>query len=290
MLRPLYLALGILLLTGCASKEDTREEKGLPVVTVSVAPQAWFIDQIGGELVETRIMVPRGSNPEEYDPAPREIASLEESDLYIYTGVLPFEEVWAGHVEGSQTRTANLAEILPEKLLFPEGKHEETRGGHAHGDPHFWSSFEGGRFLAQTTYEELLELLPSDSLVLRERYLKVIEKIEGLREEALNAFGSRDEGKAFLIYHPSLTAFAQEMGLTQIAVEYEGKEPTPMHLSRIVEEAERLGAKVMLIQKEFNPENARSIAGEVHAETVEINPYDYDWEAQMRLLTEALSK
>ena len=288
----IFFWLLISLLFGCAGeKKDGGNRKEEPTVVVSVAPQAWFVDQIAGDLVQTHVMVPNGTNPEEYDPAPRDIAALEESDLFIYTGTLPFEMVWVERLSALEKREVNVSERLPHSLLYPEEEGEGDAEGHSHplGDPHFWSSFEGGEILARITYEELLSLLPGDSLLLKEGYQRLDEKIKELKEEAFAALGKEGTPKAFLIYHPSLTAFSKETGLTQIAIEYEGKEPAPGRLALVTEEAVRLGAEVMLIQAEFNPENARSIARQIGAKTVEINPYDSDWERQMRLLIHALT-
>ena len=233
-------------------------------------------------------MVPRAANPEEYDPSPRDIARLEESALFIYTGTLPFEMSWVSRLTGSGTEVLNLAERMPHDLLFPG---EEAHGeGHTHpfGDPHFWTSFEGGRQIAAATFEALVALLPADSTVLRQNYEALLLKIASLEEESQKAYASDTVPRAFLIYHPSLSAYSREMGLRQLVIEEDGKEPSPRHLASVLREATEAGVKTVLVQKEFNPSGSRSVAKELAIRTVEINPYDYDWEGQMRLLLSAL--
>lgn len=282
------LVLGLVLVS-CGGKNDTTDASK-PTISVSVAPQAWFAEQIAGDLVSVHTMVPRGANPETYDPAPLDIARLEESALFIYTGTLPFEISWIDHLSGSGTRTLNLSEQMPHSLLFPEEDSEVEMHAHPLGDPHFWTSFEGGRKIAETTYRALLALLPSDSARLTNNYEALDKKISTLREEARQALKETQVPKAFVIYHPSLTAFSRELGLRQIVIENNGKEPSPGDLAKVLEEASKSGAKVMMIQQEFNPANSRSIAQELSLKEVEINPYDYDWEAEMRHLISALSE
>lgn len=235
-------------------------------------------------------MVPRVANPEEYDPSPLDIARLEESVLFIYTGTLPFERTWIDRLSGTETKVLNLAERMSHGLLFPV---EEAHGdGHTHplGDPHFWTSFEGGRQIAEVSFESLVGLLPGDSTVLRKNYEALLAKISDLENESREAYASDASPKAFLIYHPSLTAYSREMGLRQLVIEEDGKEPSPRHLASVLHEAAAAGVKTVLVQKEFNPSGSRSAAKELSIKTVEINPYDYDWEGQMRLLVSALTE
>lgn len=276
-------------LVSCGEK-STNNGTDKPFVTVSVAPQAWFVDQISGGLVTARPMVPRAANPEEYDPSPLDIARLEESALFIYTGTLPFEIAWIDRLSGTETKVLNLAERMPHDLLFPG---EEAHGdGHTHplGDPHFWTSFEGGRQIAEVSFQALVGLLPGDSTVLRKNYEALLAKISDLEDESREAYASDAFPKAFLIYHPSLTAYSREMGLRQLVIEEDGKEPSPRHLASVLHEAAVAGVKTVLVQKEFNPSGSRSAAKELSIKTVEINPYDYDWEGQMRLLVSALTE
>ena len=57
--------------------EPTANDR-LPVF-VSILPQQFFVQQIGGERVEVRVMVAPGANPATYEPTPRQItkASLK---------------------------------------------------------------------------------------------------------------------------------------------------------------------------------------------------------------------
>ena len=93
----------------------------------------------------------------------------------------------------------------------------------------------------------------------------------------------------FVIYHPSLTEFAEEFDLHQLVVEQDGKEPTPQQIQALIEEARRQGVRVVFIQQEFDSKLIQSIASELGARTVLINPLDGNWEAQLRGIAHALS-
>ncbi|MCK9995180.1 MAG: zinc ABC transporter substrate-binding protein, partial [Candidatus Krumholzibacteria bacterium] len=82
--------LGLLLLgTACLAPTATF---AAPIkITVSILPQAWFVEQIGSDLVEVSVLVGPGHSPAIYEPTPRQMADLEQADLFLAAGV-PFEQ------------------------------------------------------------------------------------------------------------------------------------------------------------------------------------------------------
>jgi len=79
--RAFALWVGLLLLgTACLNPTATL---AAPVkVTVSILPQAWFVEQIGGDLVEVSVLVGPGHSPAIYEPTPRQMATLEQANLF----------------------------------------------------------------------------------------------------------------------------------------------------------------------------------------------------------------
>src|SRR3989338_9139671 len=55
-------------------------------VVTSFYPLAYFASEVGGERVEVRNITPSGAEPHDFEPSPREIASLMDADLFIYNG------------------------------------------------------------------------------------------------------------------------------------------------------------------------------------------------------------
>ena len=119
-------------------------------------------------------------------------------------------------------------------------------------------------------------------------YARFSERLSRINRE-IQAQLTTLPSRAFVIYHPSLTEFAEEFDLHQLVVEQDGKEPTPQQIQALIEEARRQGVRVVFIQQEFDSKLIQSIASELGARTVLINPLDGDWEAQLRGITRALS-
>ena len=59
------------------------------VVFVSIAPQKYFLQQIGRQRVEVQVMVQPGASPATYEPKPRQMAAISRTRIYFAIGV-PF--------------------------------------------------------------------------------------------------------------------------------------------------------------------------------------------------------
>lgn len=94
--------------------------------------------------------------------------------------------------------------------------------------------------------------------------------------------------KAFLIYHPTLTYFAQDYGLTQIAIETDGKEPSPAQLVRLIRLCKEKQVRTIFVQQEFDRRNAELIAQETGTHLVDINPLSYEWKEEMLKIARTL--
>jgi hypothetical protein len=53
----------------------------LPVF-VSIAPQRYFVQQIGRDLVDVQLMVQPGADPHTYEPKPKQMVAITKASLY----------------------------------------------------------------------------------------------------------------------------------------------------------------------------------------------------------------
>jgi zinc transport system substrate-binding protein len=64
---------------------------GTPLeVFVSILPQAYFVERIGGPSVEVRVLVGPGQSPHAFDPTPQQMARLADARIFFAAG-WPFE-------------------------------------------------------------------------------------------------------------------------------------------------------------------------------------------------------
>jgi len=78
--------------------------------------------------------------------------------------------------------------------------------------------------------------------------------------------------KAYMIYHPALNYFIKDYNVEEVAVEYEGKEPTAQQIKEIIDEAKEHKITTILVQPQFPKQSIEIIAKEVpNAKIVEFN-------------------
>lgn len=267
-------------------------------VTVTVAPQRWLVDQIGGELVSTQVMVPAGADPHTYEPRPSQLVMLASSRLYLTIG-LPIEYAWAKRF---QCINPNLAVIsmdqglkrLPMTAALPLTGDSNT--GHHPGpacsdehhqsnglDPHVWTSPANMLHMAITVRDILMAQDPAHKAEYAAGCQSVSTRILALDGELRSLFTSLPQGKRhFIMYHPAWGYFARDYGLTQIPVEMEGKEPGLRALSGLIDYARAHRITTIFVQPQFSKKSAQTVAEAIGGTVFPADPLADDWEANIR--------
>jgi zinc transport system substrate-binding protein len=261
----------MLIIMSCRQQSANSGEK---IITVSIAPFKYFVEEIAGNDFEVNVMVPAGSNPHIYEPFPEQINKLRKSVAYISNGYLGFEMTWLDRFYGTNKKMKKLS--LGDKIdpLVSEHRHE---GEHVEGaDPHYWVSPKCALIMASSVKEFICQLNPAQKQKYENNYQSLVSKILEIDKKAQNSF-SGIKSRSFMIYHPNLGYLARDYGLEEIPVEFEGKEPTPSRMRDLIDRARKERLKIIFVQKEYDTKNARAIADEIGAEIKIIDPLSEDW-------------
>jgi len=277
-MRKFLLLIGLVcLLLSCSNKIQQEN-----IITVTIEPQRYFTKQLADSLFRIECMVPAGTSPETYDPTPAQMANLSRSKAYFCIGHIGFEEAWLNRLKQNYPQIPFFDNSQGISLITSEHSHE---GG---VDPHTWSSPKAARVIAQNMYNAFVTI---DS-VNKDRYAvnlqRLLEKIDTV-DEKITQLLSHSSQKAFIIYHPALTYFARDYGLTQYSIEADGKEPSPEQLKTLMEAVKEKGIKTVFVQQEFDRKNAELVAKGTGCRLIVINPLSYDWEKEMLHIAQALS-
>jgi zinc transport system substrate-binding protein len=92
------------------------------------------------------------------------------------------------------------------------------------------------------------------------------------------------------VYHPAFGYFFDTFGITQIAVEIAGKEPTQKELMSLIDRAQKEHAKVIYTQAQFSENAAKAVASAIGAAVVPIDPLAGKWLENLAAMGQALSK
>jgi len=244
------------------------------IITVSIAPFKFFIEEIAGDDFKVNVMVPGGANPHIYEPFPEQIRKLRRSLAYISNGYLGFEMTWLDRFYETNRTMKRLS--LGDKIdpLMSEHRHE---GDHVEGaDPHYWVSPKCAMIIAFSVKEFLCELDTLQKQKYETNYQNLLTRIQDVDKKAQELF-SGVKNRSFMIFHPNLGYLARDYGLEEISVEYEGKEPPPSRMKELIDRARENGLKTIFVQREYDTKNAKAIAHEIGAVVKIIDPLSEDW-------------
>lgn len=290
----LLVLAGLLPLAGCAGDRvaSAGTAKDAPLlVAVSVPPQAWLVERIGGSRVRTEVMIPPGYSHVDVPLTPRQMRTLSRAALYIKVGhpAFEFESVQLGPLLASLPglRIVDMSQGMHLLAGAREGEaghvHDQDEHGHAGGDPHVWVSPDTFAVAAVNVARALEEADPGHAAEYRAHLRTALAEIRAVDQEVRRQLaGTEPARRKFMVYHPTWGYFARQYGLEQIAIEFEGKEPSAVRLIHLIEEARREGVKVIFVESGFPRESAQIIAEAVGGRVVTADPQDKDWPGNLR--------
>jgi zinc transport system substrate-binding protein len=273
----LWCLLAALTLCSCG---DSRKPQARHTVAVSIEPLRYFVDEIAQGRVDVITMVPRGSSPETYEPTPRQMTDLTRCSAYLRIKVLPFDALWL----------PRMRQNLPQMQVMDADSGLSVRTGNdgLTQDPHIWMSARNAHLIAGNIAQALCHVDPANAATYQtnaKRLQSHIAQVDSTVRRLLA--GSRH--RTFAIYHPALLYFAADYGLTQLALENGGKEPTAAQMKMLIRQCRAQGVHSILVQQEFTEHNAEIVAKETGARIVSINPLNYRWDEEMIHIAKELS-
>jgi zinc transport system substrate-binding protein len=300
-----FAILVILFFWGCGPAEkDTGniEKSGREKirVTVSILPQQYFVRRIAADKAVINVMIPPGHSPATYEPTPQQVKELSGSRIYFRIGHIAFEKAWMGHIEAANpgmkiVDTSKGVQLLRIDPGHAAGHHaEEVSPGeaardheHTGVDPHIWLSPEAVKVQAKNILDCFLEFDPENRNFYEEQCAAFCADINRLNEE-LHAVVKNLRGKKIMVFHPAWGYLARDLGLLQIPIEVEGKEPNPADLKRVIDIAGAEGIRVIFVQRQFATHTAEAIAREIDGKVVVLDPLAPDWLNNMKKIGEIL--
>lgn len=186
------------LLSGCAYGKKKNDGK-ISVVTTCFPPYD-FARAVAGDTADITMLLSTGSEAHSYEPTPRDIAEIQNCDVFICIG--GEDEVWVDSIlkavdNDSMTviRLFDYAELLEEEAVAgasPDGHdhhHHHDKNDHEHdgevnennADGHIWTSPENAVKCVQAIEDAFCEKYIENSEFYRsnaEEYIKRLEQLD----------------------------------------------------------------------------------------------------------------
>ena len=269
---------------------------------VSILPQQYFIERIGGDLVQVQVLVKPGQSPATYRVTPRQMDQLGRADVYFRIGV-PFERSLLPKIKAVRpdllivdTREGvDLLDMASPHThdVSQEPAHLETEE-HAEEvfwgkDPHIWLDPVRVKIQARTIAETLIALSPAEKKRFGTNLRAFCKELDALHKK-LGARLAPFRGKTFYAYHPAYGYFADAFGLRQEAVEQEGKGPGLRSTEAIVTCMKQEGIRTLFVQPQFSQRQAAAIAARAGATVVPLDPLALDYPGNLQAMADAVAR
>lgn len=252
-----------------------------PIVSVSIAPQTYFVQKIAGNSVEINEIIPPNTNEHNIDFKPSVMAKLEKSALYFTIG-LEFERVM---LEKFKDLAKNLQIVDTRnniKLIHADHSHEEAHHDHDNegADPHIWLDPVLVKTQAKTIAKALSEKYPQNAKLYQTNLTRFEKELDEL-DQQIQALLQHKKHSKFVVYHPSWAYFAARYDLVQIPVEIEGKEPKIKDLQVLIDLTKKEKIDTIFVQKGFPQDVAKTLAKECNAKVEEIDHLARSWSNEL---------
>jgi len=256
------------LAAGCSSSQPTVESDNSKVqVFVSILPQAYFAEKVGGEHVQVSVLIPPGADPHTYEPTPQQMKDLARADLYLKVGTIEFEDLWMNRITDVNQEMPVVDTSQSIALID--------------NDPHIWLSPALVKKQADSIYQALSEIdaahQPDYQRNLQAFQNELDELNQDIKEELADI-----KHKELLVFHPAWRYFCEDYGLQEIAIEKDGKEPTAQEMAQIINNAKQKGIRAVIVSPQHSTHEAEAIARDLGGEVITVDPLARDYTSNLR--------
>lgn len=291
-----HLAIVILLLSFLLIAMSFPANAADPIqVVVSIRPQIYVVQQLGGDLVNVTSMLPEGAFPGVYEPTSQQMQDLSTADMYVRIKV-PYEIAWWEKMAAANPKM-HMVDATTGVDFIEAGAHQHEDAGEKqeqpheqHGrDPHIWLSPRLVKIQAENIYRGLIAVDPANKdayTANKEAFLKTLDRLDVEIQGQLAHLKTRK----FMIFHPAWTYFARDYNVEQVPVEIEGKEPSAKEMAALMKIAQAEHITTIFVQPQTSRRSADVIAQQIGIQVVILDPLAANWLDNMRHVTRVLAE
>ena len=205
-------------------------------------------------------MVPRGTDPHQYDPKPNDTQAVEKADLVFYNGLnLETGKGWFDKLiknSRKEDSTFMVSQGVTPIHLSEKGKESEE-------DPHAWLNIQNGIIYAQNIEKELSKKDPQHKEDYQKNLKAYTDKLQQLDTEAKAKIATiPEEDRILVTSEGAFKYFSKQYGLTaeyiwEINTDNQG---TPAQLNRINTIVKDKNVKALFVETSVSPKTMESVS------------------------------
>ena len=262
---------------------------------VSILPLKTFVDKIGGDKVETTVMVQAGASPHNYEPKASQMKAISKANVYFSIEV-EFEKVWIEKFQ-NQNKKLIISDVVYNlnKTIVQMHHHKHEDGekcrhlGGIELDPHIWIDPIHVKKIVHNIYTTLATVDPKNIDFYKKNLDNYIKELETLDGEIKFILKDIPKDASFMVFHPAWGYFARRYNLKQLPVEIEGKEPKMKALIKLMKRAKKENIHAIFTQPEFSDKSAKIIASNLGIKVIKASPLAENWAENLKNLAKAIA-
>jgi ABC-type Zn uptake system ZnuABC Zn-binding protein ZnuA len=280
------VALALSTVVACSSSNDAHEDEyEMPslapvsldtgqklkvVATTSIV--ADVVENVGGEHIELRTLLPFGTDPHAFEPTPQDVAAVADAHVLFANGA-GLEEFLEPLLEsaGAEEKAVHVSHGVE---LY-ESEHQEHAGEHDHhgADPHTWTDPNNVTVWVHNIAHALGDLDPDHAGTYQanaEAYVAALQELDAwVREQVAQV---PEAERKIVTDHLLFAYFAERYGFTQVGAIVPGyttmSEPSARELAELEDAIHDLGVKAVFVGHSANPTLAQRVAEDTGVQLV----------------------
>jgi zinc transport system substrate-binding protein len=258
---------------------SSSPDSGKLKIVASFYPLEEFARQVTGDRADITTITPAGAEPHDYEPTPQDIIALRNADVFFYngSGIEPWADRVIPDLKIAGVTTVNISEQFSLlESVEEEEDHEGEELGEEHAtDPHVWLSPVNAQKEVQIIADTLRQTDSLYASIYQANALAYIAQLQALDQEY--RLGLSDcEKKDIVTSHSAFAYLAKEYGLNQVSITglSPDEEPSPRQLADVATFARANNIKYIFFETLVSPKLAETVAREVGAQTLVLNPIE----------------
>jgi len=241
-------------------------------IFVSVPPQAYCVNAIGGKHVRVHVLVAPGKEPHSFEPTPQQMITLSKAQIYFTIG-LPLEQQLMKKIKKNQRslQIIDTSKGITRLQMESHADHKHKHHTRTLTDPHIWLDPANLKKMSQTICQTLIKNDPQHATYYTDN-LTALNKLINTTDTKISTQLKPYKGRKFIVFHPAFGYFAHAYDLKQVPVELEGKSPAPRQLAQLIAFARKENIHTIFVQPQFDKRAATSIARAIKGNVVPLNP------------------
>ncbi len=278
LLLTLLFLLGII---ACSKKQEPVVENKAEIQKLKVISTIFstydFTKEIGKEKTDVKLLLPPGVEAHSYEPTPRDIADINNADVFIYTSkeMEPWVEKLLSSISNKNliivdaSKGIEMKEFDFEEHDDHENK-EETHDEHTRGvDPHIWTDPLMAITIVENIYEGLISANVENKDYFEKNKVAYIEKLKELDGKFTDLISKSKKREIISGGHFVFGYLINRLELTYHSA-YESfspnAEPTPKQMQKLKEAIKEVGSKYVYFEELIDPKLAKLLSQELGME------------------------